>query len=98
MAVSMALLAGPRLLFGSHVQVSDSVSVFASRRWRRLSVRSSNAPGAVPAEGGGPALVWFKRDLRVDDHPGLIMAASRHRVVVPLYVFDHRVLRCELMP
>ncbi|MFS7953757.1 putative cryptochrome/photolyase domain superfamily [Helianthus anomalus] len=27
-----------------------------------------------------------------DDHPGLI-AASKHSMVAPLYVFDHRILR-----
>ncbi|XP_077235482.1 DNA photolyase [Tasmannia lanceolata] len=37
------------------------------------------------------ALVWFKQDLRTDDHPGLV-AASRYRTVVPFYVFDHRIL------
>ncbi|KAL0891016.1 hypothetical protein Bca101_014999 [Brassica carinata] len=37
------------------------------------------------------AVVWFKHDLRVDDHPGLL-AASKHRAVVPLYVLDRRIL------
>ncbi|CAH8304255.1 unnamed protein product [Eruca vesicaria subsp. sativa] len=37
------------------------------------------------------AVVWFKQDLRVDDHPGLI-AASKHREVIPLYVLDRRIL------
>ncbi|KAI7756989.1 hypothetical protein M8C21_004424 [Ambrosia artemisiifolia] len=38
------------------------------------------------------ALLWYKNDLRVDDHPGLI-AASKHKALLPLYVFDHRILR-----
>lgn len=42
-------------------------------------------------ENAGAAILWFKQDLRVDDHPGLI-AVSRHRTVIPLYVFDHRIL------
>ncbi|RIA04368.1 hypothetical protein BRARA_K01402 [Brassica rapa] len=37
------------------------------------------------------AVVWFKQDLRVDDHPGLI-AASKHGAVIPLYVLDRRIL------
>ncbi|EOA16132.1 hypothetical protein CARUB_v10004267mg [Capsella rubella] len=37
------------------------------------------------------AVVWFKHDLRVDDHPGLL-AASKHKTVIPLYVLDRRVL------
>lgn len=42
----------------------------------------------------GVAIVWFKQDLRVDDHPGLI-AAAQYSDCLPLYVFDHRLLRCE---
>ncbi|XP_010671998.2 uncharacterized protein LOC104888671 [Beta vulgaris subsp. vulgaris] len=40
---------------------------------------------------GGAAVVWFKHDLRIEDHPGIV-AASKHTNVVPLYVFDHRIL------
>ncbi|RVW90612.1 hypothetical protein CK203_038795 [Vitis vinifera] len=42
------------------------------------------------------AVLWFKHDLRIDDHPGLVAAASRHRTVIPLYVFDRRILSREL--
>ncbi|KAK9291932.1 hypothetical protein L1049_019884 [Liquidambar formosana] len=35
-------------------------------------------------ENNGVAVLWFKHDLRVDDHPGLV-AASWRRSVVPLY-------------
>ncbi|XP_078448055.1 DNA photolyase [Wolffia australiana] len=67
-------------------------SVVPRNRCRRLSVRclmGSDNGKAVE----GPALIWFKRDLRLDDHPGLVLAASRHPVVVPIYVFDPRFLR-----
>ncbi|KAJ0263309.1 hypothetical protein HA466_0036920 [Hirschfeldia incana] len=37
------------------------------------------------------AVVWFKHDLCVDDHPGLL-SASKHRAVIPLYVLDRRIL------
>lgn len=38
-------------------------------------------------------MVWFKHDLRIDDHPGLAAAVSEpRRPVVPLYVFDRRIL------
>ncbi|GAV64864.1 DNA_photolyase domain-containing protein/Abhydrolase_6 domain-containing protein [Cephalotus follicularis] len=46
---------------------------------------------ASTTSSGGSAILWFKQDLRVDDHPGLV-AASEYRAVVPLYVFDHRIL------
>jgi deoxyribodipyrimidine photolyase len=43
-------------------------------------------------------VVWFKHDLRVDDHPGLVAAcADRRRPVLPLYVFDRRILAGELL-
>ena len=47
--------------------------------------------------GGGAAILWFKHDLRIDDHPGLVAAASRYRTVIPLYVFDHRILSRQLL-
>jgi deoxyribodipyrimidine photo-lyase len=38
------------------------------------------------------ALVWFRRDLRVEDHPALYAAAERHDRVVPVYCLDDRIL------
>ncbi len=38
------------------------------------------------------AVVWFRRDLRVHDHPALAAAAARHDRVVPLFVLDERLL------
>ena len=37
-------------------------------------------------------VVWFRRDLRVADHPALSEAAVRARVVVPLFVLDDHAL------
>jgi deoxyribodipyrimidine photo-lyase len=37
-------------------------------------------------------VVWFRRDLRVADHPALTEAASAARSVVPLFVMDPRLL------
>lgn len=34
------------------------------------------------------ALVWFRRDLRVHDHPALLAAIDRHPWIVPLFVVD----------
>ncbi len=34
------------------------------------------------------ALVWFRRDLRVHDHPPLVRALAEHDRVVPVFVFD----------
>lgn len=53
---------------------------------------ASAATAAASGPRSGAALVWFKNDLRVDDHPGLVAAVAKHETVVPLYVFDHRTL------
>ena len=39
------------------------------------------------------AVVWFRRDLRVHDHPALVEALAEHGAVVPLFVLDPRLLR-----
>lgn len=38
------------------------------------------------------AVVWFRRDLRVHDHPALVAAAAEADVVVPLFVLDDALL------
>ena len=38
------------------------------------------------------AIVWFRRDLRVHDHPALTAALEAADVVVPLFVFDEPLL------
>ena len=39
------------------------------------------------------ALVWFRRDLRVHDHPGLTAAHRASDLVVPVFVLDPRLLQ-----
>jgi deoxyribodipyrimidine photo-lyase len=39
-----------------------------------------------------PAVVWFRRDLRVHDNPSLVTALREHGEVVPLFVLDPRLL------
>jgi len=38
------------------------------------------------------AIVWFRRDLRLHDHPALATAAREYECVIPLFVFDDRLL------
>ena len=38
------------------------------------------------------AVVWFRRDLRLADHPALTEAIAAARTVLPLYVLDDRLL------
>jgi deoxyribodipyrimidine photo-lyase len=35
-----------------------------------------------------PAVIWFRRDLRVHDHPALAAGIAAHPTVVPLFVVD----------
>ena len=39
-----------------------------------------------------PALVWFRRDLRLHDHPALTAALAEHEHVVPVFCLDDRLL------
>ncbi len=39
------------------------------------------------------AVVWFRRDLRVHDHPPLAAALREHDAVVPLFVLDPRLVQ-----
>jgi deoxyribodipyrimidine photo-lyase len=41
---------------------------------------------------GGTAIVWFRRDLRVGDHPALCAALERADRVIPFFCFDDRLL------
>ncbi|MGI8580487.1 MAG: cryptochrome/photolyase family protein [Solirubrobacteraceae bacterium] len=38
------------------------------------------------------AIVWFRRDLRLHDHPPLVRALAEHDHVVPVFVFDRRLI------
>ena len=39
------------------------------------------------------AIVWFRRDLRLADHTALWHALNDHREVIPVFIFDDRILR-----
>ncbi len=43
-------------------------------------------------EGGRPIVVWFRRDLRVDDNPALIEAVQSGATVLPLFVVDTKLI------
>ena len=55
----------------------------------------SRRPAAEPVPTTMPttAIVWFRRDLRVHDHPALAEACREFDRVVPLFVLDDRLLR-----
>jgi deoxyribodipyrimidine photo-lyase len=39
-----------------------------------------------------PAIVWFRRDLRVHDHPALTAALAAHPSIVPIFILDEALL------
>ncbi|KAL8151334.1 hypothetical protein V2J09_021142 [Rumex salicifolius] len=71
-------------------RILSSSSAFSSAN--DILSRQDVGDGGGVVEKTGAALLWFKHDLRVDDHPGLVAAASDHDIVLPLYVFDRRIL------
>ncbi|OMO98081.1 hypothetical protein COLO4_14152 [Corchorus olitorius] len=83
----MALLTLPRSL----PLTFPPFHFFSPRRTTRPSFVCSLSSGTGPTKSGS-AILWFKHDLRLDDHPALVAAAETHRSVLPLYVFDHRIL------
>ncbi|KAF8008683.1 hypothetical protein BT93_K2368 [Corymbia citriodora subsp. variegata] len=91
----MALFVSPPSL---SIRLLSRVSDLSSRNRGRFRLSASSSAAAATAttaaergKRNGVAILWYKHDLRVDDHPGIV-AASRYQSVVPLYVFDHRLL------
>jgi deoxyribodipyrimidine photo-lyase len=54
-------------------------------------------PVAARPDGPPPVILWFRRDLRVTDHPALLAAADEARAlggaVLPLFVVDDGLMR-----
>jgi deoxyribodipyrimidine photo-lyase len=46
----------------------------------------------APTARGSTAIAWFRRDLRVHDHPALVRALERYERVLPLFVVDPAIL------
>jgi deoxyribodipyrimidine photo-lyase len=49
----------------------------------------TEAEGITPR----PIIVWFRRDLRTDDHAALAHAAKQRAPLVPLFIFDSDLIR-----
>ncbi|KAG5013814.1 hypothetical protein JHK82_025948 [Glycine max] len=84
----MALLTFPH--FSSHLPLLSCH--FPSLSFSFPNTRSfSSTRRYCSMKATGTAILWFKHDLRTDDHPALL-AASAFPSLVPIYVFDHRIL------
>ena len=64
------------------------------RARERGSGPAARGPLRCPAMTGSAeiGLVWFRRDLRLDDNPAWAAATSGHPFVVPLFVIDPRLI------
>ncbi len=49
---------------------------------------SAPGSGVATAAGARPVILWFRRDLRLEDQPALQRALSLGRPIVPVYVLD----------
>ncbi|KAL3834595.1 hypothetical protein ACJIZ3_009331 [Penstemon smallii] len=86
----MAILFHPRAFT---FPISPNHPFLAPNPTFRISASAFNVRvESSAAENTGAAILWYKHDLRIEDHPGLVAAASQHRCVLPLYVFDRRIL------
>lgn len=57
----------------------------------RASAAAPHAPSSQPAQQRHATLVWYKHDLRLDDHPGwhqALAAGQQAAAVVPVFCFD----------
>ncbi|MEX0838016.1 MAG: deoxyribodipyrimidine photo-lyase [Parvibaculum sp.] len=43
---------------------------------------------APPKSGSPPAIIWFRRDLRIADNPALAAAVARGAAVAPVFILD----------
>lgn len=60
----------------------------SSSKFRKLcTVAATPLPNAA-ASPNGPTILWFKHDLRIDDHPGLHHALATNKNIVPFFCFD----------
>lgn len=79
-----------------HIKLKHSVhlsSVYRRGDVRAAGVTQSSSPGKGQEE---VVLLWFKQDLRIDDHPGLVRA-SRFKTLIPVYVFDRDICSRKLI-
>ena len=54
--------------------------------------------GILMATAAGPVLVWFRRDLRLSDHPALTAACRSGRPVIPVFILDDLAERLGAAP
>ena len=62
------------------------------KKWHVCSSSSPEGQGdktvMMDQEKKRVSLLWYKHDLRLDDHPGIYKALEESREIVPVFVFD----------
>ena len=89
--VSVAGTYTPRRSFGTPAVCAvccKSLEMAANRVSEYQERLNPNRPGSVAILMGQIALVWFRRDLRLHDHPALVAALAENDRVVPVFVLD----------
>ncbi|KAK9836731.1 hypothetical protein WJX74_006975 [Apatococcus lobatus] len=72
---------------GSHRTCRVYAGKGASRSYRGKS-GAAKTSRPVAATLARPCVVWFKHDLRLDDHPGLAAALEAGDPIIPFFCFD----------
>ena len=65
--------------------------VASKGRHGKQSKQAVGANGAAVEKEKEVAILWFKHDLRVDDHPGVVVAVAEYKHVLPVFIFDPHV-------
>ena len=74
-------------LDSSSASSSSSSNAFFGELQRKTATTPQEAAMVERKKEEEVAIVWFKHDLRMDDHLGLAASAQYHRVI-PLFIFD----------
>lgn len=81
----------PPGLFCNRLQSIHKIKTFSVKHKMCQSTRKTTDTSLTREESGPVVLLWFKKDLRIDDHPGLAYAAENNATIVPIFVFDPKV-------
>ena len=65
--------------------------VVSEGRQGKQPKQAVGANGAAVEKEKEVAILWFKHDLRVDDHPGVAVAVAEYKHVLPVFIFDPHV-------
>eukprot|EP00208_Stichococcus_sp_RCC1054_P008027 CAMPEP_0206150500 /NCGR_PEP_ID=MMETSP1473-20131121/38333_1 /ASSEMBLY_ACC=CAM_ASM_001109 /TAXON_ID=1461547 /ORGANISM="Stichococcus sp, Strain RCC1054" /LENGTH=795 /DNA_ID=CAMNT_0053548005 /DNA_START=103 /DNA_END=2489 /DNA_ORIENTATION=+ len=86
--VPSALPASQRLCSSHFYRSKLQQAITVKKSWGSRQVHAAGGASENGSLPSGPTLVWYKHDLRVDDHPGLVAAAVRGGPLLAAVVLD----------